>query len=66
MSYLLSSGQIIAGIAILVLWWMTLHFVGRRNGGKPLGAMAFALGPTFFLLWFAGGCVLIMGGLGAF
>jgi hypothetical protein len=66
MNYLLSSGQIGAGIAVLVLWWLTLHLVGRRNGDKPLGAMAFAFGPTTFLLWFAGGCVLIMLGLGAF
>jgi hypothetical protein len=66
MSYLLSSGQIVAGLAVLVLWWIALHFLGRRNADKPLSAMAFAFGPTSFLLWFAGGCILIMLGLGAF
>jgi hypothetical protein len=65
MDYFLSGGQAVAGLAMLVLLWLTLRFVGRRTGDKPLSLMGFALWPTFFLLWFVGGCILILRSIGA-
>ena len=65
MSYLLGSTQVLAGIGSLAVLWFTLFFIGRRNAGKPITSMGFALVPTVFLLWFVGSCVLILHGLGA-
>jgi hypothetical protein len=45
--------------------WLTLGFVGRRNGDKPLSSMGFAFWPSLFLLWLVGGCILILRGIGA-
>jgi hypothetical protein len=39
MDYFLSGGQAVAGFATLVLLWLTLSFVGRRSGHKPLSSM---------------------------
>lgn len=65
MAYLLGSTQILAGIGSIVLLWFTLRFFSRRNVGKPVTSVGFAIVPTFFLLWFVGSCVLILSGLGA-
>jgi hypothetical protein len=65
MDYFLSGGQAVAGFATLVLLWLTLSFVGRRSGHKPLSSMGFALWPSLFLLWLVGGCILILRGIGA-
>ena len=64
MGYFLNGGQAVAGFAALVLLWLALGLVGRRNGGKPLSAMGFALWPSLFLLWFVGACILILRGIG--
>jgi hypothetical protein len=65
MDYFLNGGQVVAGLATLVLWWLTLSFAGRRYGDKALTAMGFALWPCLFLLWLVGGWILILRGLGA-
>ena len=46
MDYFLSGGQAVAGLATLVLWWLTLSFIGRRGGHKLLSSMGFALWPS--------------------
>jgi hypothetical protein len=65
MNYILGSSQILAGIGSIVVLWFTLHFLSRRNVGKPITNVGFAIVPAFFLLWFVGSCVLILHGLGA-
>jgi hypothetical protein len=65
MDYFLSGGQAVAGLATLVLLWLTLSFIGRRTGDKPLSSMGFALWPSLFLLWLVGGFILILRGIGA-
>jgi|EndMetStandDraft_8_1072994.scaffolds.fasta_scaffold06755_3 hypothetical protein len=65
MSYILGSTQILAGIGSIVLLWFTLRFFSRRNVGKPVTNVGFAVVPAFFLLWFVGSCVLILHGFGA-
>jgi hypothetical protein len=65
MDYVLNGGQVVAGLAALVLWWLTLSFIGRRYGDRPLSSMRFALWPCVFLLWLVGGCILIFHGIGA-
>jgi hypothetical protein len=65
MDYLLNGGQAVAGLAALVLWWLTLSFIGRRTGDKPLSSMSFAFWPCLFLLWLVGGWILILRGIGA-
>jgi hypothetical protein len=64
MDYFLNGGQVVAGLAALVLFWLTLTFIGRRYGDKPLHSMTFALWPCLFLLWFVGGFILILHGFG--
>ena len=66
MTYLLSSGEIVVEIAILVVWWLTLSLMGRRNKGKPMTAMGFAFVPSIFLIWLTVGCVLIVRGMAGF
>jgi len=65
MDYFLNGGQVVAGLAALVLWWLTLSFIGRRYGDKALSSMGFAFWPCLFLLWLVGGCILILRGMGA-
>ena len=65
MDYFLSGGQAVAGLATLVLWWLTLSFIGRRGGHKLLSSMGFALWPSLILLWLVGGCILFLRGIGA-
>jgi|KBSMisStandDraft_5_1062788.scaffolds.fasta_scaffold524285_1 hypothetical protein len=65
MGYLLGSTQVLAGVGSIVLWWLTVHLVERRNAGKPLTNLGFSVVPAFFLTWFVAGCVLILRGLGA-
>jgi len=65
MDYFLSGGQAVAGLAMLVLLWLTLRFLERRNQGKSLSSIGFVLWPTLLLLWGVGGCILILRGIGA-
>ena len=63
MSYLIGGSQILVGIAILVTWWLTLALMGRRNRGKPMTTIGFAIVPSLFLLWLTAGGILIVRGL---
>jgi hypothetical protein len=65
MDYLLGSTQVLAGICSIVVLWLTLHFLGRRNADKRITNTGFAIVPSLFLLWLVGSCVLILRGLGA-
>jgi hypothetical protein len=65
MSYLVGGGQIVAGLVALVLLWLVLTFLGRRTAGKVLGATGLVFWPSVVLLWFVGGCVLVLRGMGA-
>jgi hypothetical protein len=63
MQWLLSGGEVLAGIVTLVLLWLALKFAGR-DPNKRLTNMRFAVLPAFFLLWATGGFILIFRGLG--
>jgi hypothetical protein len=64
MHYLLSGGEVVAGLGVLVLWWLALSFLGRRWGGQPMGAIRFAVIPCIFLLWLVSGSILVLRGFG--
>lgn len=64
MNLLYGGGEVVVGAAILVAWWLTVLFIGRRNVGKPMGTWGFALWPSLFLVWFIAGCVMILNGVG--
>ena len=64
MDYLLSGGEVVAGLVALVLWWLALRLVGRLRSDKELSALMFAFVPCVFLLWMVGGCILILRGSG--
>lgn len=66
MSFLIGGGQIVIGIVILVVWWLTLALMGRRNQGKQMTTLGFAVVPSIFLFWFTAGGVLIVRGLAGF
>ena len=63
MSYLLGGGQIIVGLGLLVGWWLVLTLIGRRNQGRPMTSMGFAIIPSLFLLWLMAAGVLIVRGI---
>ena len=62
--YLVSGGEVVAGLLALVGWWFTLRLVGRLRSDKPLSALMFAVVPCIFLLWLVGGFILILRGTG--
>ena len=64
MSYLIGGGQIVVGIAVLVLWWLALMFLSRRNVGRPMTSFGFAVTPSVLLLWATIGGILIIRGIG--
>jgi hypothetical protein len=64
LDYLLSGGQVVAGLAVLVAWWVTLALVGRLYSDRPLSAVMFAFVPCVFLFWLVGGGILVLRGLG--
>ena len=63
MSYLIGGGQLVAGIAILVAWWLVLSLVGRRNAGKPMTTSGFIFYTPIFLIWMTAGAILIARGI---
>ena len=63
MSYLFGGGQIIVGVGLLVVWWLVLTLIGRRNEGRPMTRMGFAVTPSLFLLWATAAFILIVRGL---
>jgi hypothetical protein len=63
MQWLLSGGEVLAGIVALVLLWLALKVAGG-NPDKPLTNMRFAVLPAIFLLWATGGFILILRGAG--
>jgi hypothetical protein len=64
MDYLLSGGEVVVGLLVLVAWWFTLRLIGRLRSDKPLSALMFAVVPCVFLLWLVGGFILILRGTG--
>ena len=64
LDYLLSGGEVVAGLIALVAWWFTLKLIGRLRGDKELSALMFAVVPCVFLLWLVAGCILILRGTG--
>jgi|SwirhirootsSR3_FD_contig_31_11842257_length_442_multi_3_in_0_out_0_1 hypothetical protein len=63
MSYLIGGGQLVAGIAILVAWWLVLSLVGRRNAGKPMTTSGFIFYTPIFLIWMTAGAILVVRGI---
>ena len=59
---LLSSGEVLAGIGLLVLWWFALRLF---RTDKPLSTLSFAFWPCLFLLWIVGALIMIPGGRGS-
>ena len=64
MDYLLSGGEVVVGLLVLVAWWFTLRLVGRLRSDRELSALMFAVVPCVFLLWLVGGFILILRGTG--
>ena len=61
MNYLYGSGEVVAGLALIFLWWGALRLM---RTDKPLSTLAFALWPCLFLVWVVGAIVLILHGTG--
>lgn len=59
MGYLYSSGEVITGIVLLVLWWFALRLF---RTDKPLSTLSFAFWPCLFLLWIVGALIMIARG----
>ena len=64
MGYLLSGGEVVAGLIALVAWWFALRLLGRLRGDREQSALMFAFVPCVSLLWLVGGFILIMRGTG--
>jgi hypothetical protein len=63
MDYLLGSGQIIIGVGLLVAMWFVLTMIGRRNEGRKMGRIGFAITPSLFLIWATAEVILIIRGI---
>jgi len=63
MSYLIGGGQLVAGIAILIAWWLVLSLVERRNAGKPMTIRGFIFYTPMFLIWMTAGAILVVRGI---
>jgi hypothetical protein len=63
MSYLVGGGQIIVGVGLLVALWIALAVLGRRNEGKQMSRMGFAITPSIFLIWATAAVILIVRGI---
>ena len=64
MDYLLSGGEVVAGLIMLVAWWFALRLLGRLRRDRELSALMFAVVQCVFLLWMVGGVILILRGTG--
>jgi hypothetical protein len=64
MNYLFGGGQVVVGLGLLVAWWLALTFLGSRWRDQPLSSIRFAVTPVVFLVWFVGGFLLVLRGLG--
>lgn len=60
----MAGGEIIVGIFILALVWVTTRFLSARNSGKQASGLGMALGPVSILVVFVIGVVLILSGSG--
>jgi hypothetical protein len=59
----IGAGEVLAGVAAIVLWWLALRLAGGRKG-RPLTNTRFVILPSLFLLWMVGSFMLIMRGVG--
>jgi hypothetical protein len=64
LDYLLSGGQVVVGLGVLVVWWLTLALMGRLYAERRLSGLMFAFVPCVFLLWLVSGSILVLRGLG--
>jgi hypothetical protein len=62
MEWLMSGGELLAGVVLLVLWWLALKVLGG-NETKRLTNTRFVILPCIFLLWLVGGLILVLQGL---
>lgn len=62
MAWLMSGGELLAGIIALVLWWLTLSFLGRK-GNQQITSFQLSVVSPVLLLWLVGGVVLVLRGL---
>ena len=63
MSFMAGS-EIIAGLVILALVWVTTRFLQARSVGKQASGLGMALGPVSVLAAFVIGVVLVLSGSG--
>ena len=64
MAWLFAGGEVLAGVIVLVLWWLAMKLAERRGKHTQLTSMRFAVLPGILLLWFVGGVILLMRGVG--
>ena len=61
MEWLMSGGELLAGVIALFLWWLVVEFLHRRNRSLTNFHLVFI--PMIFLPWAVGGVVLVLRGL---
>jgi hypothetical protein len=61
---LIAGSEVIIGIVIIALVWVTTRFLQARNAGKQASGLGMALGPVTVLVAFVIGVVLILNGTG--
>jgi hypothetical protein len=59
----ITSGEVLAGVVAIVLWWLALRLAGGRDD-RPLTNARFVFLPSLYLLWLVGGFMLIARGVG--
>ena len=61
---LIAGSEVIVGIVIIALVWVTTRFLSARNAGKQASGLGMALGPVSVLVAFVIGVVLVLSGTG--
>jgi hypothetical protein len=61
---LIAGSEVIIGIVIIALVWVTTRFLQARNAGKQASGLGMALGPVTVLVAFVIGVVMILNGTG--
>jgi hypothetical protein len=59
----ITSGEVLAGVVAIVLWWLALRLAGGRDD-RPLTNARFVFLASLYLLWLVGGFMLIARGVG--
>lgn len=61
MSWLIAGGELLVGAVVLVVWWIALQAMNRRNW--PMTNFRLSVLAPLMLMWAVAGVILVLRGL---